>query len=39
MGKTNVYKDIKYFHFICVILQGFQERNPKYKGGNVKGVG
>jgi hypothetical protein len=21
-----------------IILQGFQGRNPKYRGGNVKGV-
>jgi hypothetical protein len=38
VGKTYVYKDIKYYHFISVILQGFQGWNPKYRGGNVKGV-
>jgi len=32
-------KRYKYSHFIFVILQGFQGQNPKYKGGNVKGVG
>jgi len=38
LGETNVYKDIEYYHFISVILQGFQGQNPKYIGGNVKGV-
>jgi hypothetical protein len=38
VGETYVYKDIKYYHFIFVILQGFWGWNPKYKGGNVKGV-
>jgi hypothetical protein len=32
-------KDIKFSHFIFVILQKFQGKNPKYRGGNVKGVG
>jgi hypothetical protein len=36
--ETNVYKDIEYYHFIFIILQGFRGQNPKYKGGNVKGV-
>jgi hypothetical protein len=31
-------KGYKYFHFIFVILQRFQGHNPKYRGGNVKGV-
>ncbi len=31
-------KDIKYYHFISVILQRFWGRNPKYRRGNVKGV-
>jgi hypothetical protein len=38
VGETYVYKDIKYYHFIYVILQGFQGQNPKYRGGNVKRV-
>jgi hypothetical protein len=39
VGETDVGKDIKYFHFISVILQGFCPQNPKYKGDDVKGVG
>ncbi len=31
--------DITYFHFISIILQAFRGWNPKYRGGNVKGVG
>jgi len=38
VGEINVYKDIKYYHFIFVMLQGFHGWNPKYEGGNVKGV-
>ncbi len=32
-------KGIEYSHFIFVIfvIQGFWGRNPKYRGGNVKG--
>ncbi len=36
--ETYVHKDIEYYHFIYVILQGFWGWNPKYKRGNVKGV-
>jgi hypothetical protein len=39
VGEIDVWKDIKYFHFISIILQGFWGWNPKYKGGNVMGVG
>ncbi len=39
VGEIDVWKDIKYFHFISIILQGFQGQNPNYKRGNVKGVG
>jgi hypothetical protein len=39
VGETNIYKDIKYYHFIFVILQGFWGQNPKNKKGDVKGVG
>jgi hypothetical protein len=38
VGEIDVYKDIKYYHCIYVILQGFWRWNPKYKRGNVKGV-
>jgi hypothetical protein len=37
--EINVWNDIKYFHFIYLILQRFWGWNPTYKGGNVKGVG
>jgi hypothetical protein len=39
VGETNVWNDIKYSYFIYVISQGCQGWKPKYKGGNVKGVG
>jgi hypothetical protein len=35
VGETYVYKDIKYYHFNSIILQGFRGQNPKYRGGNV----
>jgi len=38
VGETNVLKNKKCYHFISIILQGFQGWNPKYRGGNVKGV-
>jgi hypothetical protein len=38
VGEKIVYKDIKYYHFVSVMLQRFQGWNPKYKGSNVKGV-
>jgi hypothetical protein len=28
-----------FISFFVISLYGFQGRNPKYKGGNVKGVG
>ncbi len=36
--ETYVQKDMEYFHFIFVILQGFWGWNPKYREGNVNGV-
>jgi hypothetical protein len=33
VGETYLYMNIKYYHFISVILQGFLGWNPKYKGG------
>ncbi len=38
VGETYVYRDIKYYHFIFVVLQGFRKWNQKYRRGNVKGV-
>jgi hypothetical protein len=35
--ETNVYRDIEYYHFIPIILQGFQGWNPKYKGVMLRG--
>jgi hypothetical protein len=37
VGEIDVYKDIKYYRFISIILQGFQGRNPKYKGVMLRG--
>jgi len=37
-GETNVYKDIEYYHFISIILEGFHRHNQKYRRGNVNGV-
>jgi hypothetical protein len=37
VGQTSVYKDIKYYHFIYVILQGFRDRIQSIEG-LVKGV-
>jgi hypothetical protein len=37
VGETYVY-NIKYYHFIFIILQGFWGWNPKYRRGIVKGV-
>ncbi len=33
----DVYKDINYYHFISIILQGFQGWNPKYRGVMLRG--
>jgi hypothetical protein len=33
VGETNVYKDIKYYHFIFVILQGFLGTKSKVHRG------